>query len=116
MLHFSWKQPHGDCESDAEWMFISRLAHSAAEPKSRDPRCLHGQFEITEGRDGHSQRSRVVGASGLMARICSMSVMVDPEMTKPGFGTSDLKCRDIVERWLQGHCNSTGAAGGRSGN
>jgi hypothetical protein len=43
------------------------------ESKSRELRCLHGEFEITEGRDGDRQRSMVAEAFGLMARICSVS-------------------------------------------
>jgi len=28
--------------------------------------------------------------------LFSVKAMVDPEMTKPGHGTSDMKCRDLV--------------------
>ncbi len=75
-----WTQPHGACKSAAEWMFISRLAHSPAESKSREPRCLHAQFEITEGRDGDRQRFH--GGRGLWTDgqdLFSVKVMVDPE-------------------------------------
>ena len=44
-----------------------------------------------------AKRSMVVEAFGLMALdLFSVKVMVDPEMTKPGHGTSDMKCRDLV--------------------
>ena len=45
--------------SDCEWMLILRLGRSVTESKPCDPRCLHGQFEITGRRGGDNQKVQV---------------------------------------------------------